>query len=162
MRLLRFFSIFVFILCMGTVSFAQNDTGGQKITFHYTLVVEGEMLETTVGKEPVTYIEGTSTIIPGLIKAISSMKVGESKDVRVMPEDAYGEINKEAFRNIPKSTFPKDFVAKKDMVLEFQTPEGETVPGIVSEIKEDFVVISFNHPLVGKTLDFKIDIVSVE
>lgn len=136
---------------------------GKKVKFDYTLKVEGQEVETSIGKEPLEYTQGEGKIIPGLEKALEGMKVGEQKTVKVSPEDGYGQPNAEAKKDFPKSTFPADFNPEKGTVIEMQDPEGNVMPGQISEIKADgSVTIDFNHPLAGKTLEFDVKIVGIE
>ncbi|MFT5169614.1 MAG: FKBP-type peptidyl-prolyl cis-trans isomerase 2 [Lysobacterales bacterium] len=135
---------------------------GSEVAFDYTLTVDGNVVETTEGKKPVDYTQGEGSIIPGLEKELLGMKKGQSKTVTVEPADGYGEINPAAVKDMPISTFPENFVPKLGMVLEFTTPEGAKVPGIVAEIKEEAVLVSFNHPLAGKTLQFDVKVVTVK
>ena len=141
---------------------AQMVEDGKKVKFDYTLKVEGEVVETSEGKEPLEYIQGSGQIIPGLAKGLEGLKVGDKKTVIVTPEEAYGEVDEAAIRELPKSSFPEGFEAKEGMVLELKSPEGQIIPGIVWEIKEEGIVLNFNHPLAGKTLEFDVTIVGVE
>lgn len=135
---------------------------GKKIKMDYTLTVNNEVMETSVGKEPLEFVMGDHSIIPGLEKGIEGMKIGEEKVVAVDPKDAYGEVDPKGFKEFPKSKMPANAPALKvGMVLEAQAPDGENFPAVISQVKGDSVVLDFNHPLAGKQLSFKIKILNI-
>jgi len=90
------------------------------------------------------------------------MSVGEEKRVMVSDEEAYGKVNPNAFKELPKSSLPEGMDPQKGMVLQVQTPEGHAIPVRISEVKEESIVIDMNHPLAGKDLKFDVKVVSVE
>jgi FKBP-type peptidyl-prolyl cis-trans isomerase SlyD len=107
------------------------------------------------------YIHGQGQIIPGLEKELAGMAVGGEKKVTVKPEDGYGPINPQAFQEIPKVKLPADAL-KVGTMLMAQGPQGQGVPVRVHEIKENTVIMDFNHPLAGKTLSFDIKITDIK
>jgi len=155
--------IFIWSLCVviriGEAALVEE---GKKVQFDYTLKVDGEVVETSIGKTPLEYVHGEGTIIPGLSVALEGMDIGEEKTVIVEPEEAYGLVIEEAIKDVPKENFPDGFDFNIGTVIQLQDPDGNDFPGIVWELKDDRVVVNFNHPLAGKTLVFDVTIVSVE
>lgn len=137
-------------------------SAGKKVKLDYTLTVNNEQIETSVGKEPLQFVTGDNTIIPGLEGALMGMHVGEEKVVTVESKDAYGEVDQKAFKEFPKSMMPSGSEPKVGMVLQAQAPDGEAFPATISEIKDDKVLLDFNHPLAGKQLTFKVKVLSIE
>ena len=135
---------------------------GKKVKFDYTLKIDGQVVETSNGKEPLEYTQGEGKIIPGLESRLVGLTVGEEKSVIIPAAEAYGEINEEAYREVPKTSLPEGFVPEAGMVLEIKAPDESIVPVVVWEVKEESIVLNFNHPLAGKTLQFDIKIVSIE
>ena len=135
---------------------------GKKVKFDYTLKVNGEVVESSVGKKPLEYVHGQGQIIPGLSAALEGLHVGDEKSVTVAPAQGYGEVNPEAFKEFPKTAFPPDFAPATGMVVELQTPEGQAVPAVISEVKGETVSGNFNHPMAGKTLVFDVKIIAIE
>jgi FKBP-type peptidyl-prolyl cis-trans isomerase 2 len=77
---------------------------GSQVALEYTLSDKtGTVIDSNIGKQPMSYIHGKSQIIPGLEKELSGMKVGEEKKIQVKPEDGYGPINPGAFQEIRKT-----------------------------------------------------------
>src|SRR6266545_612094 len=135
---------------------------GSLVAFDYTLTDEsGTVIDSSKGKEPMHYVHGKGQIIPGLEKELAGMAVGGEKKVTVKPEDGYGPINPQAFQEIPKEKLPADAL-KVGTMLMAQGPQGQGVPVRVHEIKENTVIMDFNHPLAGKTLSFDIKITDIK
>jgi FKBP-type peptidyl-prolyl cis-trans isomerase SlyD len=135
---------------------------GSRVALEYTLSDEtGKVIESNKGKEPMSYIHGKGQIIPGLEKQLSGMKVGEEKKVQVKPEDGYGPINPEAFQEISKDKLPPEAL-KVGTMLMAQGPQGQGIPARVHEIKDNTVIMDFNHPMAGKTLSFDIKISEIK
>lgn len=135
---------------------------GSDVAFDYTLTDEsGTVIDSSKGKQPMHYVHGQGQIIPGLEKELAGMAVGGQKKVTVKPEDGYGPINPQAFQEIPKEKLPADAL-KVGTMLMAQGPQGQGVPVRVHEIKENTVIMDFNHPLAGKTLSFDIKITDIK
>ena len=135
---------------------------GQLITLHYTLKgTDGKVIETSKNKEPLKYVHGQRMMIPGLEKELTGMKVGGEKSVTVKPEDAYGPVNKDAYQEIPKEKVPASGL-KVGAMLTGQGPQGQPIQARVHQIKEKTVVLDFNHPMAGKTLNFDVEVVDIQ
>jgi FKBP-type peptidyl-prolyl cis-trans isomerase SlyD len=162
----KIFSVFICILFSHALAFAQSDAKiekGKKVKMDYTLKVEGQTVETTVGKQPLEYTQGQGMLIPGLERELEGMKVGDQKTVKVEPKDAYGEVNKDAIREFPKTAFPADFKLEIGTVIEIKDEKSqEAAPGVIWDIKDDKVTVNFNHPLAGKTLEFDVKVLDIK
>ena len=130
------------------------------VQMHYTLKDDnGNTIDSSVGKEPLEYIQGLGMIVPGLEKAMVGKSVGDKFEVVVLPAEGYGEYNKGLVSEIPKTAFQGDDV-QVGMTFYAQTPNG-ILPIRILEIKEDKVTVDANHELAGKNLNFAIEVVSV-
>ena len=135
---------------------------GSLVRFEYTLSDEnGDLIQSNKGKEPVSYTHGKREIIPGLEKGLTGMEVNEEKSLQVEPQDAFGSVDPNNFKEIPKSDVPEAALSV-GAPLGAQGPNGEKVVIYVHEVKEESVVLDFNHPLAGKTLKFDIKVLDVE
>ena len=148
----------VLALAVGSQARAEDQVvvDGKKVSFEYTLSADKAVVDSNVGKEPVSYVHGKKQIIPGLEKAFTGMKVGESKHVDIAAKDAYGPYDEKAHVTIEKSKVPPD--VKVGSML--ASPDGRPVK--VLEVKDDGVVLDLNHPLAGKDLAFDVKVVKVE
>jgi FKBP-type peptidyl-prolyl cis-trans isomerase 2 len=147
------------IIAGGADMTVQNEA---EVAFDYTLKVDGQVVDSSEGKEPFQYKHGEGRILPELSSQLEGMKEGDEKDVTLEPKDAYGEVNSGAFKEIQKTELPKDVDPQVDMMLQMATPDGRALPVRISEVKDEAIVIDLNHPLAGKTLNFNIKIVSVK
>jgi len=134
---------------------------GSQVSFDYTLTVDGEVVDSSEGRDPFTYTHGEGQIVPGLEKNLKGLHVGDEKKVAVSPEEGYGVVDPNAFKEVPRSTLPPDVKIDLGMMLQAQNPNGNLLTVKVTEVKDDTVVIDFNHPLAGKTLNFDVKIVSI-
>ncbi len=89
------------------------------------------------------------------------MKVGESKQVIVAPEQGYGPINPQALQEVPIDKIPED-ARKVGSRLQGKGPQGQMVSPLVTEVKEQVVMLDFNHPLAGKKLFFDVKILDIK
>jgi FKBP-type peptidyl-prolyl cis-trans isomerase SlyD len=134
---------------------------GAHVSLEYTLKLnDKDVVESNVGGEPMTYLHGAEEIVPGLEKALEGMAVGEKKHIAVKPADAYGEVDQKAIQEVKKSLVP-EHAWKVGAELEARGPEGQSLFPHVTEVKEDSVVLDFNHPLAGKTLYFDVKILDI-
>ncbi len=134
---------------------------GMDVGLEYSLTVEGSVVDSTEGKQPLHYVHGTGKIIPGLEKQLAGMHVGESKEVTVTPEDGYGQVDPAAVVEVDKAKLPPDTVPAVGMILRGVNPDGQMFQARIKEIKDDKVMLDLNHPLAGKTLQFKVKVISI-
>lgn len=160
----------VMLLCATTASVtaaekAKNDNvvkDGMLVSMEYTLKgTDGKVIDSSKGREPLKYVHGQKSMIPGLEKELTGMKVGSEKNVTVKPEDAYGPRNPNAVQEIPKEKIPPNAL-KVGAVLQGQDDQGRPMLARIQEIKDKAVVIDMNHPMAGKTLVFNIKIVDIQ
>ncbi|BCX81086.1 FKBP-type peptidyl-prolyl cis-trans isomerase SlyD [Methylomarinovum caldicuralii] len=131
------------------------------VSIHYTLKNDaGEVIDSSEGREPLTYLHGVGNIIPGLEKALEGKDVGEHVDVSIAPEEAYGERNDALVQAVPRSAFEGVDEIKPGMQFQAQTPAGMQILTVV-KVEGDEVIVDGNHPLAGETLHFSVDIADV-
>ena len=134
---------------------------GVVVSMEYSLHVDGELLDTSDGQGPLQFLVGYGNVISGLESEMMGMKVGESKDVVVQPENGYGEFDEEAFINVPRDQFPKDMPLEVDAELTVRDDEGNARYARVESIEGDTVRLDFNHPLAGAELHFNVKVVAL-
>lgn len=133
----------------------------QMVSMMYELTIDGEVVDSNIGKDPLEFAYGTGQIIPGLEARIADMNEGDNADILVPAAEAYGEYNAEAMQAIPKAQFEGlDLVV--GMPLQGQGEGGQPIQVTVTEIRDEEVVVDFNHPLAGKDLNFSITINSIK
>jgi FKBP-type peptidyl-prolyl cis-trans isomerase SlyD len=134
---------------------------GQVVTMHYTLHVDGEMVDTSHGAEPLQFIQGMGHIIPGLEHELYDLHVGESKKVSVAAKDGYGPVDPAAFMDVPRSAFPSDVPMQVGTKLELKDKSGHPSIARIADVTDARIVLDMNHPLAGKQLDFDVTIAAL-
>ena len=132
------------------------------VTMHYTLKdSDGEVLDSSEGEEPLTYLHGAGNVVPGLERELSGKAVGDKLDVVVQPADGYGEREGPEPQRVPLSDFPEDAGLEEGMEVVGEGPDNETFPLWVVEVGDDYAVLDHNHPLADVTLHFDIEITKI-
>jgi FKBP-type peptidyl-prolyl cis-trans isomerase SlyD len=134
---------------------------GQVVSMDYSLRVDGEVVDTSDGREPLEFIQGTGNIIPGLERELYGLLTGDSKKVSVAPADAYGEFDQEAYMEVPRAEFPDDIPLEKGIEIQVRDQDGRPMYARIDSIADESIKLDFNHPLAGKTLNFDVTIVGV-
>jgi FKBP-type peptidyl-prolyl cis-trans isomerase SlyD len=131
------------------------------VSIHYTLINdEGEVLDSSQDDEALVYLHGEGNIISGLEQALHGKAVGDKFNVRLAPEDAYGEFMEDRIQVISRSMF--DGVTDLEIGMQFQADVSDG-PGVVTitKIEGDDVTIDGNHPLAGQALTFDVEVVAI-
>jgi FKBP-type peptidyl-prolyl cis-trans isomerase 2 len=133
-----------------------------EVTLDYTLIVDGNMVESTEGKQPLTYVHGQRQLITGFEQGLEGLHVGDAKELSIPPESGYGVIDPAAVVEVQKSQLPADVAPEVGTVLRGVNPDGQSFRAKITEVKADTVVLDLNHPLAGKTLNFKIKVLDIK
>lgn len=134
-----------------------------KVTLHFSLrLTDGQIVDSTFEKRPATLIIGDGNLPQGFEKHLLGMDIGDRRTVRVMPEDAFGQSNPANLQTVAREKFAHTGDLTSGMVVSFKDAAGAELPGVISTIEDDAVVVDFNHPLAGKDLEFEIEILNVE
>lgn len=131
------------------------------VTMDYTLMVNGEVIDSSDGNDPLEFLQGHQNIVPGLERELYGMKVGEGKKVTVTPAEGYGEVDLDAFLDISRSEFPDDIPLEIGVELDLRDDDGEVMSATISQVEGDNVQLDLNHPLAGETLEFDVKIVGL-
>ncbi len=135
---------------------------GQKVKLHYTGTLDdGQVFDSSNGKEPLEFIVGSGMVIKGFDDAVIGMQAGNEKKFIIESKDAYGDVVKELMQDVPKEAFGEE-KPEIGATIGIKTPDGQVMPVKVVAVKDDKVTLDLNHPLAGKRLTFEIKIVDVE
>jgi FKBP-type peptidyl-prolyl cis-trans isomerase SlyD len=134
---------------------------GQVVSMHYTLHVDGQVVDSSDGKEPLQFIQGMGHIIHGLEHELYDMEIGEKKDVVVAPKDGYGETDPEAFMDVPRESFPPNVPLAIGTELELRDQNDHPVFARIDEVNDKNIRLNMNHPLAGKELHFSVQIAAL-
>ena len=137
-------------------------TVNSTVKVHYTgKLADGEVFDTSDGKEPIEFTLGQGQLIPGFEKGLIDMKLNEKKTINMTKDEAYGEVNETLIQEVKKTDLPQDMEPKVGMGLVSKSPEGQEINLMVVEVKEETIVIDGNHPLAGRDLIFDLEVVEI-
>lgn len=135
---------------------------GKKVKVHYTgTLTDKTVFDSSREREPLEFTVGAGEMIEGFDQAVLGMSIGESKNITVPSEKAYGPKKEEAMISVPKSKLPEDLTPKEGMQLEATQQDGRKQMLVIADVKDEEVVLDANHPLAGKDLIFDIELVEV-
>jgi len=131
------------------------------VSIHYTLKDDsGEVIDSSAGSDPLTYLHGHGNIVSGLENALEGKETGSKIAVRVPPAEGYGEYDKDLVQKVPRRTLKGIPNVRVGMQLHAQTEHGNRVV-TVTNVQSDMVTIDGNHPLAGKALNFEVEVTEV-
>lgn len=131
------------------------------VSIHYTLTNDaGEVLDSSIGQDTLVYLHGTGNIISGLESAITGKVVGDKFNVRIAPENAYGEIHDDRVQVISRDMFEGIDDIQVGMQFHADVSQGPGVVTVVS-VNDNDITIDGNHPLAGMALTFDVEVINV-
>ena len=129
------------------------------VSIDYTLTLEdGKILDSSDGREPLTFIHGLGHIIPGLENALEGKITGDAFAVKIEPESAYGEYKDDLVQSIPRTYFEPGVEITPGMQFSSEESDGYVT---VIEVHNDKIVVDGNHPLAGLVLNFDVKVTSI-
>jgi peptidylprolyl isomerase len=135
---------------------------GDNVKVHYTGTLEdGTVFDSSIDREPIQFTLGNGQLIKGFEDAVTGMSVGETKTVRISSNEAYGPHRDELILKFNKSDFPPSIEPEEGLVLNLRSQDGKSLMAEIKGISGDTVTLDGNHPLAGKDLTFKIELVEI-
>ena len=133
---------------------------GSQVTIHYTLSVDGQVVESSRDAEPLSYVQGNQQILPALESQLEGLTPGDTRTTTLDPEDGYGVRDEKMVQTVPASAIPESDKLQVGETLQVRGDQGVfavTVVGLV----DGQVTLDLNHPLAGKTLKFDVEVLAV-
>ena len=142
------------------MSTAEN---GNTVSVHYRGTFDdGTVFDSSFDRgDAIEFQIGSGQIIPGFNDAVVGMTPGDSKNISLAPEDAYGPSLAEAVQTVPTSAFPAEMELTEGTKVQGQAPSGQSMVGTIQSREGDNVVVDFNHPMAGKSLNFHIQLLNI-
>lgn len=136
---------------------------GKVISVHYTgkLTENGEVFDSSEGKDPIRFQVGSGQIIPGFENPLIGKVIGDKVETgSINPDEAYGSVREDLIVEVDKNLMPGE--VQVGMILEAASENGQAIPVKVVEVTDDKVKVDGNHPLAGKEIQFEIEVVGIE
>lgn len=131
------------------------------VSMDYSLTVDGEVIDSSEGSEPIEFIQGHGNIIPGLENALYGMAIGDQKSVSVSPDEGYGIYDPEAVLTVQRAEFPVEIPMELGTEVSIQDEGGDVMVAVIESFDNETVTLNGNHPLAGKDLQFDVTIVGL-
>lgn len=113
--------------------------------------------DTKANDKPVRLVIGNETLSPAFEAAIADLKQNESQKFTLQPEDAFGDVQPSQVHYMARDRFDPNEKLEPGVIMLFNQPSGEEVPGMIREVVGDSVIVDFNHPLAGQTIEFTVE-----
>ncbi|MBQ0718740.1 MAG: FKBP-type peptidyl-prolyl cis-trans isomerase [Gammaproteobacteria bacterium] len=134
-----------------------------RVTLHFSLSLEdGSVIDSNFDQSPATLSIGDGNLPLGFEEHLLGLQVGQQASFSVLPEKAFGQHNPSNIQRVKRDSFAADMALSEGLVVSFADANKGELPGVIQTIGEDEVTVDFNHPLAGKTLTFKVEIVAVD
>jgi peptidylprolyl isomerase len=135
---------------------------GDTAKVHYTGTLEdGRVFDSSKEREPLEFTLGQGQIIAGFEEGMLGMEVGETRDIQIDPDDAYGQRREELVLEVPRGQFPENVSPEVGMQFQIKQDNGTQFDVVVTDIVDDSVTLDANHPLAGQTLFFNVELVEI-
>lgn len=134
---------------------------GKQVAIEYSVFLDDNTkIDTNVGKDPLIFLFGAHQILPALEEALRGLEVGDTREVTLSPDDAYGDVNPDAYKTVEAKLIPEDLRFEGALLVVSDEQFGEMLIR-VQKLEGDQVILDFNHPLAGKTLKFDVTVLDV-
>ena len=137
---------------------------GTKVKVHYVGTLDdGTQFDNSKKRgNTLDFQVGAGMMIKGFDDAVTGMGEGEVKTITISSQEAYGDVEKDAFTDFPRTRFGEDLDLEVGGIVQGAGPQGEPIMARISSLDEDTVTLDFNHPLAGKDLTFEIELIEIE
>lgn len=136
---------------------------GDKVSIIIEVKLEnGEHCYGDKNENTLDLVVGEGKIFPALEKELLKMKEGETKDILLEPNDAFGTYHNELVLDAPRNNFRSEDNLTIGMRMKIDSPSGKSYYGIITDISNEAITLDLNHPLAGKKIVFTVTINTIE
>ncbi|GER05785.1 peptidyl-prolyl cis-trans isomerase [Iodidimonas muriae] len=135
---------------------------GDTVKVHYTGTLDsGQQFDSSHDREPISFELGKRQVIVGFETAIEGMAPGETKQVKIPADEAYGQRRDDLVFAVPPDQFPAEMKAEEGMRVTGTTQQGQQVEMMIVKVTEETITLDANHPLAGHDLTFDLELVEI-
>lgn len=132
------------------------------VLMHYSITLTNDsVIESSFDEDPVEITMGHGDISEGMELALYGLKEGDSQTLTLTPDQGFGARDEDNIHDMPLSDFPEELPPEVGLSYSFESPEGEEIPGTVTELGNETAKVDFNHPLAGQEIVFTVNILGV-
>lgn len=143
--------------------YLEGKNAGKTVKVHYRGTFEdGTQFDASYDREPLQFICGAGMMIKGFDMAVCDMEVGQTIDVTLTPDLAYGEYDPAAMVSFPVEQLPGAEDVEVGQQVFLQDAMGRPIPVKVHSVDSETIVFDANHELAGKSLNFTIELIEAK
>jgi len=133
-----------------------------QVTMHFAIRLnDGTEVDSNFDAKPGSFRMGDGSVLEGFEQTLLGLVVGDHKKIQVPPESGFGMPNPANVQEFGRDQFAPDTELVPGLVISFSDAANTELPGVISKVEEDLVLVDFNHPLAGETLEFEVKILDV-
>lgn len=141
---------------------AQKAQQGDTVAVHYTGTLDnGDVFDSSRQREPLEFKIGGGQVIPGFDRAVEGLEVGESREVRLEADEAYGDPREDLVIDVGADQFPDDAEPQVGQQVQVQVAPGQNRVATIAAVEDEAIRLDLNHPLAGKALTFDVELVEI-
>ncbi len=141
----------------------QEVKSGDTVKVHYHgKLNDGTTFDSSEGREPLEFEVGSGSVIAGFDSGVTGMKVGDKKTINIPVDEAYGQRQDDLLMEFPIDRFPSDMEPEVGMQLNMSNGAGQNFPVMITEVRDNTVILDANHPLAGEDLIFDLELVEIK
>ena len=134
-----------------------------EVTIHYEIrLPDDRVVDSSFDDEPFTVKLGSGAFEPRIEEALIGLPLGEYTRILLTPQHAFGMPDPSNVHTMPRGRFPENMNIEPQLVIEFDLPNGDAVPGTITAVTEDAVTVDFNHPLAGQNIQLIVQVLVVD
>ena len=136
---------------------------GMEVTLNFAIKMsDGKLVDSNFDTKPATFTVGDGNLLAGFEEVLMGLTAGEEGSFNLAPEKAFGQPNPNNVQSFKKDQFADDMELQPGLMISFADANKAELPGVVKSVLENEVIVDFNHPLAGETLDFEVKIIDVK
>ena len=135
---------------------------GRVVTLEYTVrLASGALLDSTGSCGPMSVVHGTGQLFPALEDRLAGMRAGETRELRIPADEAYGAWSPELVREIPRGQLPPELELAVGAEYRLRAPDGKALRFRVVALEDDVVRADFNARGAGQALLATVTVIAV-
>ncbi|QKI89362.1 FKBP-type peptidyl-prolyl cis-trans isomerase [Thiomicrorhabdus xiamenensis] len=117
-------------------------------------LMDGTLIEEASREAPMRFKLGQGEFLDKIEELLVGLELGTTAKLTLSPDRAFGRSNPDNIHKMPRDSFSAELPPEKGLVIGFNTPTGQEIPGTILEVNEETVTVDFNHPLADTDVRF--------